>query len=131
MRGKRRGRRRERRRRGTKRGDRSIRRGVTFTCHRRALKRGVRSQQRQHAMYNRIHSRSMVQKPSDYVRCLVLQLDWIVRCLNLLRVFQPRLFPHLVHRLHNHQTLLPSHPRALQLSISQAPCTLIRFPEHA
>jgi len=54
-----------------------------------------------------------------------------LRTLNSLRIPQPILPPHLIHRLHNNNALLPRQHLALQLPIPQAARALVRLPEHA
>ena len=47
------------------------------------------------------------------------QRDRIVRRLNLLRVLDPSLLPDLIHRLHNNNTLLPSHSLTFQFPLEK------------
>ena len=60
-----------------------------------------------------------------------LQLHRVLGRLDLVGIDQPILPPHLIHRLHNHQTLLVRHALTLQPPVAQTPPTLIRLPEHA
>lgn len=48
------------------------------------------------------------------------QGDWILRRLDLLRVRDPTLFPDLIRRLHDNNTLLPSHSRTFQLPLRKS-----------
>lgn len=61
---------------------------------------------------------------------MYLQLYRIIRRLDHLGIDQPILLPDLIHRLHNHHTLLMRHALTLQLPIPQTSPALVRFPEH-
>ena len=77
-------------------------------------------------MYNMIHYRILYTCEQSSLellctRCAISrsQGDWILDRLDLLRVLDASLPPHLIHRLHNSNALLPAHPRTFQFPLAK------------
>lgn len=67
---------------------------------------------------------------SRYQFLSTLQLQGVDRRLDLLRICQPSLSPGFIHDFHDHDTLLPRQPLALELAVTHAARRLICLPVH-